>query len=116
MTCCGMDSAAVVRGRHPARAAAGRWPPLRTVLRRERWMYLFILPGFLYFVVFRYVPLLGNVIAFQDYSPFLGFESPWVGLDNFAKLLTDPDLAVALNNTLQISLLQLIFFFPAPIV
>jgi putative aldouronate transport system permease protein len=77
---------------------------------------VFILPGFLYFVVFRYVPLLGNVIAFQDYSPFLGFNSPWVGLDNFAKLFTDPDLFTALNNTLLISLLQLIFFFPAPIV
>jgi len=78
-------------------------------------MYLFIVPGFIYFVVFRYVPLLGNVIAFQDYSPFLGFDSPFVGLDNFAKLLTDPDFLVSLRNTLQISVMQLIFFFPAPI-
>ena len=44
-------------------------------IRRDRWMYLFILPGFLYFVVFRYLPLLGNIIAFQDYSPFLGFTA-----------------------------------------
>jgi putative aldouronate transport system permease protein len=79
-------------------------------------MYMFILPGFIFFVVFRYLPFLGNIIAFQDYSPFLGFESPWVGLDNFAKLLTDPDLGIALNNTLAISVLQLIFFFPAPII
>jgi putative aldouronate transport system permease protein len=78
-------------------------------------MYLFLLPGFVYFIVFRYVPLLGNVIAFQDYSPFLGFDSPWVGLDNFAKLFSDPDVATAIQNTLEISLLQLIFFFPAPI-
>jgi len=83
---------------------------------RERWMYLFILPGFIYFVVFRYLPLLGNVIAFQDYSPFLGFDSPWVGLDNFRRLFTDPDFKTALSNTLLISVLQLIFFFPAPII
>ena len=55
-------------------------------------MYAFILPGVLYFLVFIYLPLLGNMIAFKDYSPFLGFESsPWVGLDNFERLFTDPD-------------------------
>jgi putative aldouronate transport system permease protein len=79
-------------------------------------MYLFILPGLLYFVVFRYLPLLGNIIAFQDYSPFLGFHSPWVGLANFRKLFTDPDVGTAVRNTLEISLLQLVFFFPAPII
>lgn len=53
-------------------------------------MYLFILPGFVYFVVFRHLPLLGNVIAFQDYSPYLGFRgSDWVGLQNFVDLAGD---------------------------
>lgn len=79
-------------------------------------MYLFILPGFVYFVVFRYLPLLGNIIAFQDYSPFLGFHSPWVGLANFRRLFTDPDVGVAMKNTLEISILQLLFFFPVPII
>ncbi len=78
-------------------------------------MYLFILPGFVYFILFRYLPFLGNIIAFQDYSPFLGFSSPWVGLANFHRLFTDPDVGVALRNTLEISILQLVFFFPAPI-
>ena len=110
-----MDSATLVRTRSAARVKS-RSTLLRTRIVRERWMYLFILPGFVYFVVFRYVPFLGNVIAFQDYSPFVGFSSPWVGLDNFAKLFTDPDLLVAFNNTLAISVLQLIFFFPAPII
>ena len=41
-------------------------------------MYLFILPGLGYFLVFEYLPLLGKIIAFQDYSPFLGFrDSPF---------------------------------------
>jgi putative aldouronate transport system permease protein len=83
---------------------------------RARWMYVLMLPGVLYFVIFRYVPLLGYIVAFQNYSPWLGFtKSPFVGLDNFRALLSDPDVGVALRNTLEINALQLIFFFPAPI-
>jgi len=83
---------------------------------RERWMYLFIAPGLLFFVLFRYVPLLGNVVAFQDYSPFLGFtNSAWVGLQNFTDLLTDREVLTALENTLVLSFLQIVFAFPAPI-
>lgn len=93
--------------------ASGR---LRQRIWRELWMYALLAPGLLYFLIFRYVPLLGNIIAFQKYSPFLGFSnSPFVGLDNFVRLFTDADFAIALQNTLVISLLQLIFFFPAPI-
>lgn len=83
---------------------------------RARWIYALMLPGLIYFLVFRYAPLLGNIIAFQDYSPFLGYaQSPFVGLANFRRLFSDPDFAVALQNTLVISLLQLVLFFPAPI-
>lgn len=75
-----------------------------------------MLPGIAYFLVFEYLPLLGNIIAFQDYSPFLGYwNSPWVGLENFRRLFTDPDFAMALQNTLVISFLQIVLFFPAPI-
>lgn len=91
----------------------------RTLLNRmwrERWMYLLILPGVFYFVVFQYLPLLGNVIAFQDFSPFLGFfDSPWVGFDNFTRLFKDPDVGIAVTNTLIISFLQILFAFPTPI-
>ncbi|MCA1723296.1 MAG: ABC transporter permease subunit [Thermomicrobia bacterium] len=108
-----------MRGTRAMRAGTGRRAgtktPLSARIWRERWMYLFILPGFVYFILFRYLPLLGNIIAFQDYSPFLGFSSPWVGLANFHRLFTDPDVGVALRNTLEISILQLVFFFPAPI-
>jgi putative aldouronate transport system permease protein len=89
---------------------------LLTRLWRERWMYFLIIPGFIYFVLFQYIPLLGNIVAFQDFSPFLGFfDSPWVGLDNFARLFTDPDVGVAVSNTLIISFLQIVFAFPIPI-
>src|SRR5947209_13469169 len=88
-------------------------PRLWHTIVAERWMYLFIVPGALYFLVFQYLPLLGNVIAFQEFSPFLGFfDSPWVGLDNFVRLFTDPDIVTVVSNTLVISLLQIIFAFP----
>lgn len=90
--------------------------PLWQRFWRERWIYLLITPGLIYFVLFQYLPLLGNIIAFQDFSPFLGFfDSPWVGLDNFARLFSDPDVGTAISNTLIISLLQIIFAFPIPI-
>jgi len=79
-------------------------------------MYAFVLPGFIFFVVFRYLPLLGNIVAFEDYSPYLGFfESPWVGFDNFVALFNNPVVGSALANTLIINGLQILFYFPATI-
>jgi putative aldouronate transport system permease protein len=79
-------------------------------------MYAFIIPGLLYFVIFRYLPLLGNVVAFENYSPFLGFfNSPWVGIQNFTALFTNPDILTALTNTVIINGLQILFYFPATI-
>src|SRR5882672_459012 len=95
----------------------GSGPRLWQHIARERWMYLFIVPGALYFLVFEYLPLLGNIIAFQDFSPFLGIrDSPFIGLENFRRLFTDADFKLALVNTLQIELLQLTFAFPAPLI
>ncbi|QKW10392.1 sugar ABC transporter permease [Streptomyces sp. NA04227] len=79
-------------------------------------MLLLTLPGFLYFVVFHWVPLLGYVIAFQDYEPYLGFmHSAWSGFDNFTTAFTQPAFWTATGNTLEIALVQLVFFFPVPI-
>lgn len=85
-------------------------------VRDDRTMLLLMLPGLAYFLVFFYVPILGNVIAFQDYQPFLGFgQSAFVGLDNFASMVADPDFWNAVKNTLIISFFQLVLYFPAPI-
>ncbi|QBD79355.1 sugar ABC transporter permease [Ktedonosporobacter rubrisoli] len=93
-----------------------RYKALRRI-RQYRWTYALLLPGLLYFVIFYYVPLLGNIIAFQDYSPYLGFlRSQWVGLSNFVELFADPEVGVVIRNTLIISVLQIIFAFPAGIV
>lgn len=85
-------------------------------MKRDRTMLLLMVPGVLFYLLFFYVPLLGNIVAFQDYLPFVGFiDSPFVGLQNFADMVSDPDFWQAVVNTVIISLLQLIFFFPAPI-
>jgi putative aldouronate transport system permease protein len=84
-------------------------------VRRDWIMLLLALPGLVYFLVFHYLPLLGYVIAFQDYQPFLGFDSPYVGMKNFTDMVKDPRFWQAVSNTLQITILQLVLYFPAPI-
>ncbi|WP_163537437.1 ABC transporter permease subunit [Gracilibacillus sp. YIM 98692] len=85
---------------------------------RKHWMlYLMIVPGIVYYIIFKYIPLLGSVIAFQDFQIFKGFlDSPWVGLDNFKFLFNYQDFHEVLRNTALIALYQLLFQFPAPII
>lgn len=86
-------------------------------MKQHKWLYLLLLPGLIYFILFRYVPMGGLVIAFKDYSPFKGiWGSDWVGFDNFIKFFSNKDFFTLLTNTLGISLLQLILYFPAPII
>jgi putative aldouronate transport system permease protein len=91
----------------------GRWARLR----RDRLLLLFTLPGIAVVLLFHYVPLLANVIAFKDYQPYLGIlASPWVGFDNFRIIVTgDPAFLTAVSNTLIIAFLQIAFVFPVPI-
>src|SRR5215472_15934900 len=84
-------------------------------LRRDKAMLLLAAPGVLYLLVFVYIPQLGNVIAFQNYVPYLGFGSAFVGLDNFRSLFADSTFWSSVRNTLVIATMQLILFFPVPI-
>ncbi|MWJ31691.1 MULTISPECIES: ABC transporter permease [Saccharibacillus] len=79
-------------------------------------LYLMILPGFMYFVVFKYFPMGGLVIAFQDYQPYQGIlGSPWVGFKHFTRLFTETTFFMLLRNTLVLFALNIVFFFPLPI-
>lgn len=83
---------------------------------RHKWMYLLMLPGIIYFIIFKYLPMGGLVISFQNYSPYLGMGgSEWVGLQHFKNFFINPDFKMLLVNTFSISLLNLFFFFPMPI-
>jgi putative aldouronate transport system permease protein len=96
--------------------------PLRVRLRRDWQLLVMVVPGFLILLIFSYVPIAGNVIAFQDYNPYVGsnpFEaflrSNWIGFGQFQLLFEDPAFWHAFRNTLAITAFQLVFFFPLPI-
>ncbi len=86
-------------------------------LWKERYLYILLLPGLLYFLIYRYVPMAGNIIAFQDYSAFQGFlNSEWVGLKHFKTIFEDQEVIRVLWNTLYLSFLQIVFAFPVSII
>lgn len=75
-----------------------------------------MVPGLLYFVLFRYLPMFGLVIAFKDYNIFKGiWASDWVGLANFEALVHSSDFWNVMKNTLVISLTKILIGFPIPI-
>lgn len=94
-------------------------PASRTLLKRVRRtyeLYIFLIPAAVFYILFKYWPIYGLKIAFQDFSPFLGFaNSPYVGLANFQRFFNSPHWKTVVTNTLSINLASLAFGFPAPI-
>ncbi|MFK7693286.1 ABC transporter permease [Paenibacillus sp. HJGM_3] len=96
---------------------AVRRPTVLNRLRRDKWMYLLLLPGVLYYLIFKYVPMWGVLLAFKNYQPFAGFwRSEWVGFEHFRLFFDNPEFFMLLRNTLLLSLYNLLFFFPVPII
>lgn len=88
-------------------------------VRRESWveLYLFLLPAVVVTFIFKYIPMNGIVIAFQDYNIFKGIsESPFVGLKHFQNVFSNPDFFRVLRNTLVINLYKIVFWVPLPLV
>lgn len=80
-------------------------------------LWIIVLPGLLYFIIFKYAPMLGNVIAFKDYSVFLGIiDSPWIGLQHFTNMFAYEEFYNILSNTVVLSLLSLLIGFPGPLI
>jgi putative aldouronate transport system permease protein len=84
---------------------------------RQHWqLYLLVSVPLAYFVIFKYIPMSFNVIAFKDYSPVLGsWGSPWVGLRNFESLFANPMFLTLVKNTLILAFYLLLASFPVPI-
>ncbi|WP_243231837.1 sugar ABC transporter permease [Microbacterium sp. CIAB417] len=90
---------------------------VRVHFTQFKWLYLLLVPGILYFVLFRYWPMYGAIIAFKDYVPFLGItDSPWVGFAHFEDFFSSPDFPRLLANTLILALLSLVIAFPLTII
>ena len=83
---------------------------------RDKWLYLLLLPGLVFLIIFRYIPIFGNVIAFMDYNPFDTSQNVWVGFKHFQDLLTRPQFLQVFGNTLYISILKMVCGFPVPII
>lgn len=85
---------------------------------KESWvLILMAIPGLLYFFTFKYIPLVGNIIAFQNYNLFQGFmHSKWVGLDHFLTLFRYDDFWIIMRNSLKLGLYSILFGFPAPLI
>ncbi|AXI81704.1 ABC transporter permease [Peterkaempfera bronchialis] len=102
-------------GRRTAAPAKGitRWQRFR----RDRVLLLMCLPALGLVLVFNYIPLLGNVVAFQEYDPYSGgiSGSPWVGFANFQRIFEDSLFWDAVANTLTLTSVQLVLYFPIPI-
>lgn len=85
--------------------------------RKNKFVYLMALPGIIYFVVFSYLPMVGLIMAFQDYKPKKGiFGSPFVGFKNFTDFFSSIFFGRTLRNTLAISILELVITFPVTII
>lgn len=80
-------------------------------------LHVLLLPAVIIALIYNYVPMLGIVIAFQDYVPWLGIrESEWVGLEHFRYLFTYPDAKQVIFNTLIISAMKLVLHMIVPVV
>ncbi len=86
-------------------------------LYKARWLFLLFLPVFVYYIMFRYVPMLNTVIAFKDYNIFKGvWGSEWNHFAHFKNFLSSPDFWRILRNTLGISIMDIVFTFTSSIV
>ena len=86
-------------------------------LLRNKLLYILLLPGMLFFIIFNYLPMYGIVIAFMDFNVIKGiWGSQWVGISNFIELFSYSEFYNVLKNSLLINIYRLIWGFPAPII
>lgn len=95
-----------------------RWAASWREYKKSKYLFMMLIPGIVWYIIFHYGPLYGILLAFKDFSPRLGIlGSPWVGLDHFKFLFfQSPDFMRIFRNTMLISCYHVIFGFPAPII
>ncbi|MEK8130487.1 ABC transporter permease subunit [Paenibacillus filicis] len=112
-----MKKLAAVEAAAHAGVPAGKRRSFLYFLRRDLYLYLFLLPALGFYLIFKYSPLYGEIIAFKDFQIMKGiWGSPWVGLKHFRALFSNPDFWQVFRNTMLLNLYKLLFVFPAPIV
>ena len=82
--------------------------PLKKILKRDKYLLMMVAPCVLYFLIFHYLPMVWNVVAFQDYSIRKGiFGSEWIGLDNFIRFFKSHYAIRVIRNTFMLSFMYL---------
>ncbi len=90
---------------------------LRKDFKMYKSLYLLALPGIIYFIVYKYIPMYGVTIAFKDYSLYKGIiASPWVGFKHFTNFFNSYYFWRLIRNNLMINFWELVVGFPAPII
>ncbi len=83
----------------------------------NKWLYIMLIPGIIYFIIFKFAPMWGITIAFKDYSPYSGFwNSEWVGTEYFKDFFSSPNFVRLLSNTLTLGVLNVTIGFAFPII
>lgn len=86
-------------------------------LNKDKYLLMMFLPTFLFFFIFKYIPIWGVVISFMDFKPFLGFaKSTFVGLKHYQAFFSSPDAIIIIKNTLLLGVSTLLWGFPLPII
>lgn len=86
-------------------------------IKSHPWLYLMMIPGLLYLAIFNYAPMYGVVIAFQKFNFVKGIAgSKWIGLQNFEELFRSEQFLRVLRNSIEFSLMRLVWSFPMPII
>lgn len=97
-----------------------RFSKLRKLFRDVRMdflLYVMLVPGLLYFIIFKYAPMYGIIIGFTDYNIVSGMDNaPWMGFGIFADLFSKPAFQRAFANNIKISILKILWGFPMPII
>lgn len=96
-----------------------KWEMWKENFKRRWWILLFVLPAFLYVIIFCYLPMYGILVAFQDYMPgdqVLGPQTSWVGWENFETFFSNPNFLDYFFNTFLLCVFGFIVGFPLPII
>ena len=87
------------------------------LLNKYKYLYLMLLPGLIYYIIYKYLPMFGLSLAFKEFNLSKGIlGSPWVGLKYFQYIFSNSDFYTIVKNTVLINLYNLVFGFPIPII
>ena len=100
-----------------SKAVALNHRSFRTGVRKSKYLYCLMILPVAYYIIFHYAPMYGIIVAFKDYNIVKGvFGSPWAGLKWFEKFITDPYFWQVVRNTLLLSIYNILWGFPVPII